>query len=139
MRRPKGGQRRVTAPHNLRRLSCAFAHAVRPRRLTAWAKSREANALHHQLQQAPLPTLRIRVPTENNPPHGNKDPPGPVLGRWVTSGRRPLPLSLSASLRPAPALHAGLFHSPVVSGPGANADQEAPWTGVTAKHGLLMW
>src|SRR5260370_9336308 len=36
----------------------AFAHAVRPRRLTAWAKSREARALCRQLRQATLPTLR---------------------------------------------------------------------------------
>src|SRR5258708_4698742 len=39
-------------------LSCAFAHAVRPRRATAWAKSREARAQFHTLRQATLPTLR---------------------------------------------------------------------------------
>ncbi len=38
--------------------SRAFAHAVRPRRLTAWAKSRAVSAPRHQLRQATLPTLR---------------------------------------------------------------------------------
>ncbi len=39
-------------------LSCAFAHAVRSRHPTAWAKSRAVNAPRHQLRQATLPTLR---------------------------------------------------------------------------------
>jgi hypothetical protein len=30
-------------------------------RLTAWAKSREANAIWHQLRQATLPTLRAKT------------------------------------------------------------------------------
>jgi hypothetical protein len=38
--------------------SCAFAYAVRQRRLTAWAKSRAVSAPSHQLRQATLPTLR---------------------------------------------------------------------------------
>src|SRR5262249_30995219 len=36
----------------------SFAHAVRPRRLTAWAKSRGVSAPRPQLRQATLPTLR---------------------------------------------------------------------------------
>ncbi len=42
---------------NLYSFSCAFAHAVRPRRLTAWAKSRKAGVPCRRLRQATLPTL----------------------------------------------------------------------------------
>src|SRR5262249_53408509 len=36
---------------------------VRPRRLTAWAKSCEANASYHWVRQATLPTLRAETPS----------------------------------------------------------------------------
>src|SRR5260370_14088895 len=42
-------------------LACTFAHAVRSRRLTAWAKSREASAPRRKLCQATLPTLQVHV------------------------------------------------------------------------------
>src|SRR5882672_4279301 len=47
-------------------LLCAFAHAVQPLRLTAWAKSREAGTRCHQLRQATLPTLRFSASVRAN-------------------------------------------------------------------------
>src|SRR5260370_34543153 len=44
-------------------LMTSFAHAVRPRRLTAWAKSRAVSAPCHPLRHATLPTLRRFVTT----------------------------------------------------------------------------
>jgi len=53
---------------------------------------------------------------------GNKASLGPVLPTQVIPGRGPLPLSLSTTLRLAPAMHTGLFHNPVVIRAGADAD-----------------
>jgi len=52
-----GGQRRISWSSRLRGLSCAFAHAVESRHLTAWAKSRELRKTGEP-HQAILPTPR---------------------------------------------------------------------------------